>query len=348
VYNESNQQSAISNQQSAISNQQSAISNQRNASIDILRFFAILLITNSHMVIMYAKFPILATGGVIGNSLFFFCSGFTLFLGEMERFDNWYKRRINRIYPSMFIWAFIQTLFGLQSLNLVEIICSFGYWFIQCIMLHYIVLYIIRKFCLKQSKFIFFLFCIATLLVYFFKNRPNNYMWNEDGDLVFRFFLFFIITLFGSILGLRQTELKYKNSDVIMFFIFMIIYHSIMLMARYNNIANRLQIICVAPLTFIIYYSYKICNLDFMKKIYAKKIVGTIMHGLSMLTLEIYLVQGLFIGLINDKLNIIFPFNLIIAFTIISIAGYILKMLTKYFSITFNKINTNFKDMLKL
>jgi peptidoglycan/LPS O-acetylase OafA/YrhL len=65
-----------------------ATTNQRNISIDILRFFAILLITNSHMEIMYVKFPILATGGVIGNSLFFFCSGFTLFSGRMERFDN--------------------------------------------------------------------------------------------------------------------------------------------------------------------------------------------------------------------------------------------------------------------
>jgi hypothetical protein len=222
---------------------------------------------------MYAKFPILATGGVIGDSLFFFCSGFTLFLGRMERFDNWYKRRINRIYPSVFVWSFLQTLFGTQDLNLVEIICSFGYWFIPCIMLHYIVLYIVKKYFINQTRIIFTLFCIITLLVYLFKDRPDNYRWDGDDDLVFRFFLFFILMLFGAMQGLLQSELKHKNSDVVMFLVSIVTYHLIMLMARYNNIANRLQIICVVPLVLTIYYFYKICNFPFMEKFYSIKIV---------------------------------------------------------------------------
>lgn len=65
-----------------------------NISIDILKFFAALLITNSHMELLYGKYSMLATGGSIGDVLFFFASGFTLFLGRMGRFDNWYKRRI--------------------------------------------------------------------------------------------------------------------------------------------------------------------------------------------------------------------------------------------------------------
>ena len=56
---------------------------QRNISIDILKCFAALIITNSHMDILYPKFGALATGGAIGDALFFFCSGFTLFLGRM-------------------------------------------------------------------------------------------------------------------------------------------------------------------------------------------------------------------------------------------------------------------------
>lgn len=53
---------------------------ERNIGIDILKFFAALLITNSHMELLYGKYSILATGGAIGDVLFFFCSGFTLFL----------------------------------------------------------------------------------------------------------------------------------------------------------------------------------------------------------------------------------------------------------------------------
>lgn len=65
------------------------------------------------MDILYPQFKTLATGGAIGDALFFFCSGFTLFLGRMGRFDNWYKRRINRIYPTVFAWAIIKSfIFG--------------------------------------------------------------------------------------------------------------------------------------------------------------------------------------------------------------------------------------------
>ena len=79
---------------------------QRNPSIDILKFFAALLITNSHMGLLYPESLVkLSTGGAIGDVLFFFCSGFTLFLGRGGDFFNWYKRRINRIYPTVLMWA---------------------------------------------------------------------------------------------------------------------------------------------------------------------------------------------------------------------------------------------------
>lgn len=51
---------------------------QRNIGIDILKCFAVIVITN-YMDILYPKFGALATGGAIGDALFFFCSGFTLF-----------------------------------------------------------------------------------------------------------------------------------------------------------------------------------------------------------------------------------------------------------------------------
>jgi peptidoglycan/LPS O-acetylase OafA/YrhL len=82
----------------------------RNPSIDILKFIAAIFITNSHMEALYHPYEILATGGAIGDVLFFFCSGFTLFLGRMDRFDNWYKRRINRIYPSVFAVGIISAI----------------------------------------------------------------------------------------------------------------------------------------------------------------------------------------------------------------------------------------------
>lgn len=46
---------------------------QRDISIDVLKFFAVLLITNSHMELLYGKYSMLATGG--GQSVMC-CSSF--------------------------------------------------------------------------------------------------------------------------------------------------------------------------------------------------------------------------------------------------------------------------------
>lgn len=54
---------------------------QRDISIDILKCLAVLCITNSHMDLLYGKYEALATGGAIGDVLFFFASGFTILLG---------------------------------------------------------------------------------------------------------------------------------------------------------------------------------------------------------------------------------------------------------------------------
>ena len=53
----------------------------RDFAIDIVKFLAVLLIINSHADMMYPHLKILATGGAIGDCLFLFCSGFTLFWG---------------------------------------------------------------------------------------------------------------------------------------------------------------------------------------------------------------------------------------------------------------------------
>lgn len=67
----------------------------RNKAIVLFKFFAALLITYSHMGLLFPKFGGLVTGGAIGDGLFFFCSGFTLFLGRDGGFLNWYKRRVS-------------------------------------------------------------------------------------------------------------------------------------------------------------------------------------------------------------------------------------------------------------
>lgn len=90
----------------------------RDYSIDVLKFLAVFLIINSHMDALYVRYSMLATGGAIGDALFLFASGYTLLLSKKQlSFGNWYKRRINRIYPSVFVCVVVGALF-MQSATL--------------------------------------------------------------------------------------------------------------------------------------------------------------------------------------------------------------------------------------
>ena len=120
---------------------------KRDICIDILKFFAVLLITNSHM-------------------LFFFCSGYTLFLGRERRFDNYYKRRINRIYPTVIMWALLSSAFFNRHSDMIDIIVNGGGWFVTCIMIYYVILHLIRKFAFNHLKTVLGISLLVSLVWY--------------------------------------------------------------------------------------------------------------------------------------------------------------------------------------
>ena len=88
---------------------------EKNLSLELAKFIAVIIVANSHMDVLYGKYSALATGGAIGDVLFFFASVFTIFLGRFGRFDNWYKRRIKRVYPAVIAWTgLVSVLFSRQ------------------------------------------------------------------------------------------------------------------------------------------------------------------------------------------------------------------------------------------
>lgn len=317
---------------------------ERNIAIDILKFFAALLITNSHMELLYGKYSFLATGGAIGDVLFFFCSGFTLFIGRMGRFDNWYKRRINRIYPTVFAWAIISSFIFNNNVPMNYIIIYGGGWFVTCIMVYYIIIYIIQKFMLNRIKLIFAIVSIICIIWYFIIDRPDNY--NMYGATYFKWGIYFLFMLMGAILGISKKKLKYTFSyDLIKLILSITIYYIILLLGRKTSILNDLQIISVIPLLAVVLYMYKICNSILFKNLYNNLSIGFVIKFIGGLCLEIYLVQG---NLLTDKINVIFPLNIIFIFLIIIISAYLLRCGARIFSQTFKDTEYNWKEIFKL
>ena len=82
--------------------------------LDFLRSLAILLITNSHLDPLYPS-PAFGTGGMFGNELFFFVSGFGLALSQSRQtvtFGAWYRKRARRVLVPMVIGVILLVATG--------------------------------------------------------------------------------------------------------------------------------------------------------------------------------------------------------------------------------------------
>lgn len=317
---------------------------ERNIGIDILKFFAALLITNSHMGMLYGKYDILATGGAIGDVLFFFCSGFTLFLGRMGRFDNWYKRRINRIYPTVFAWAILSAFLFNRHQSMDYTIIHGGGWFVTCIMIYYVVLYFIQRFLLHHLKWVFGIVTLICIVWYFFMDRPADY--NMYGATYFKWGHYFLFMLLGAMMGISQKQWKFNfKTDFIKLIGSIFIYYAILFAGRKYPLFSELQITSLIPLLFIVYYFYKVCSSDTLKKWYTNRYIGWGIKLIGGLCLEIYLVQG---TLFTDKMNHIFPINVLIMFFIIFVVAYLLRCVARIFSQTFKDGEYDWKAVFKL
>lgn len=316
---------------------------QRNIGIDILKCIAAILIVNSHMDLLYPN-KAFATGGGIGDVLFFFCSGFTLFLKPMGRFDNWYKKRINRIYPTVFAWAILGTLFFDLHNDIIYTLLHGGNWFITCIMLYYIILFLIYKLMINRLNLVYAMSSVGVIIWYIILDRPEHY--NMYGETYFKWGHYFLFMLLGAIMGISKNELRYRfGYDFLKLIGCIIIYYGVLYASRKFPVAEQLQIISLLPLLGVTFYFYKVANSNILKQIYNHNIWGAVINTIGGLCLEIYLVQ---FSLFTDKLNKFFPLNIIIIFVYIVIAAYILRCLSRIFSQTFKVQDFDWKAVIKL
>lgn len=319
------------------------IEHKRNIAIDIMKFIAALLITNSHMGIMYTKFSSLATGGAIGDALFFFCSGFTLFLGQERRFDNWYKRRISRIYPTVIAWAIVTAFFINESYSVRECITKGGGWFIPCIMVYYIIIYFVRKL-FKTKLWLAFVFASAFTIIYYYLSGDYHYtsIYGEEG---FRLVFFFLYMLLGAIVGQHYQNIKMRV-PALWLFAFLILFNALLLIrGRFDIlIASFINILTLIVLMGVCMSLYACCNTEVAKNLYESKF-GFVIKFIGGLCLEIYVVQH---AIITSKLNSIFPLNIIVIFIAIVLSAYLLRCFARLFLQTFQKEDYNWKEILKL
>lgn len=323
---------------------------ERNVGIDILKFLAVLLITNSHLQFLYGKYSMLATGGAIGNALFFFCSGFTLFLKPIENandFPNWYKRRINRIYPTVFAVAIIfSAIFGLNC-DINWVILHGGRWFVTYIMVYYVFIYFIGVYFKRRINLILVGVSLAMCIWFFAMDRSFPFSMYGDNREHLTWLLYFVFMLFGAKMGMssfmKQFEYQWRNLMLAIFCI-IIFYTMNGLTARIEQL-GFLHVFSFIPLLLAIFFLYLWGEGKSMKLLYNTPIGHFVIRFVGGLCLEIYLIQNC---LFTDKLNFLFPFSIPIFFVIVVIAAYLVRCLARFISQTFKEAPYNWKKMVSI
>ena len=311
---------------------------ERNTSIDLLKFLSTLLITNSHMVSQYGDYSYLAFGGYEGDYLFFFCSGYTLFLkpmGGRKLFKSWYLKRFNRIYPSLFAIAILSCLLWGNNDNIIDVLVARKYWFISCIMIQYIIIYFIGSYYRNKIPLAIVLTSLLALLLFMFWDH-NVSIWS--GKYISRYILSFCAMLLGAYVADREDELKYEKLwlDACLL---AVSYFCFIACAHFYHIGLvPFDYLRFLPLCSFVYYLYKVGMNPFIIKIYANKWLYPIVLFIGGLCLEIYLVQ---FYILNDTLNSIFPLNIIILFFLIIASAYIVRCVARFITYLFqdNPIN---------
>ena len=267
-------------------------------STTLTRVFAILLIINSHLDVVYQN-SLLASGGAIGNTLFFLISGYGLkFSYDKNRktFFEWIKKRLIAIYPIVWLVNIFNFFFSNSSQNLtLDFFLSFiytDYWFINAIILYYIFGYFFLQLNDKTKFLKYYLYLIIAYIVAYFTlfDIYNSFVIEAFPEKV----LFYFLTFLGGVLLYHYNSLATKKPKTIslLWFFSLISYLVVKILFRDSILFKELQILQLF-LQFSIAFGIVLFNFYFFKKFTLGKVLNYPLSIISNITLEIYLIHGL-------------------------------------------------------
>ncbi len=312
---------------------------KRDTAIDFVKFVALFLVLNSHMAISYVGgAKSLATGGAIGDALFFFASGFTLFLGKDLNFANWFKRRINRIYPSLIAVATIgAAVFSIND-SFVDVFLAKKYWFIQCIFVLYPLLFLAKKYVSNHVLLLGILTPVIMAIYPFISNGSFFY-----GRGYYRWAVYLLFILLGAIMGKKRETIKQMNVWLAMLLtvVCMVVWYCM----AYLLTTSWMLIVSVFPLMGVAVFMYYIGKSKPFEKLFHTKVGGPILVTMGALCLESYLIQKM---IITDRWNGIFPLNIPLIMVCVLLASYCAKLLSNLITQIFDSQPLDWKKIFKI
>lgn len=322
---------------------------ERDTALDLLKVIAVLLITNSHFKVLYQDInPALATGGVPGNAIFFFVSGFALTLGSSAKgsYIDFVKNKIRRLMPTFIVWNIFANMIALKDISWKDFILIPEYWFVQCIFIMYLLIYPF----LRMDKKTFMCLIMASVLIMLSMMLlfpyPDRSVFN---DVTLRYFCYLTPFIFGLYCGIHNNMVKSqcKYRDGLIGLVLFVSYFAVVSFGKCKeNWMYYTEILALIPLNLFIFFLYRFFSLkNISKMVKNNKLLFFCIRFMSLLSLQIYVVQ---FYLITDNYNRFFPLNFLIVFLIIIINAYGLYVFTRFFEQTLSKESWNLRKILHI
>ncbi len=289
------------------------------------------MITNSHFIPLYENHNTsFATLGVHGDALFFFVSGFFLTKietspGKYIRFDNWIKKKIARLWPTIIVFFIFASLIFSKEISWYDFLFGGYYWFVRCFIISFSIIYFVIRYLKNYVNHTLVLSILISSVYVIFAPKTSQSIFHT-----FHYVMFFSSMMLGVIIGLNKDKIKTNNllMDLILCGSSFIAYFLIMYLGKgKTGIIYYTQLFAVFPLLFFLFYLYKTVSYKWVDKLASYKI-WSVIFIISSLTYEIYIVQ---FDLITDAFNNFYPFNTIMVFCVIIAFAYSLRVLTNFF-----------------
>lgn len=316
-------------------------------SLCVLRVLAMLLIINSHSDVLFpSKISFLASGGAIGNELFFLISGF-LFTAK-GKFGGYLRKRFVRLYVPTYIVTIVLlvlTVYPIQDvLSLSGIIQYFvwptKFWFVSSIFVFGLILFFLSQTSIFESfhKFVVYIIVIMSInvLVYLFLFTDKDVWMVEDfrlpGAIPFKSIYSFMVFSCGYYIRINEEKIISKTHGCLSATICIIsiaLFYGFKLLLNKSVVPMQLQIIS-QPLTIICVLSIFLCvkrDHKIEKWLQGRKYKNAL-YMLSCVTLESYLVQIAVIEKISN-LHLFFPLGYLFSLSTILLCSFLLHFLVE-------------------
>lgn len=272
---------------------------RRPTDTTLMLFMATCLITLSHLD-NFVPDPRIATGGAIGNALFFFLSGFGLTMslnaggsgGAEPSLLAYLRKRVLRLYPAALLVACVMLAVGMIGITTpADLVKTFiwptPFWFISAVMAFYVPIFYLAR---LQPRGIAIAMGLLLIPYAIFYSQLDLSRFVVEGDDYFKWINYFGITLMGCLVARLQLRPELSLAAIAGLALSLLAF-LVAKLTVFRFDLGELQFVFHVLLYPIIFFSYQVLAAETVVRPLRAMPFYPAIALLAGLTLEIYLTQ---------------------------------------------------------